>query len=236
MILTSGISIEMTVTLFPVPGFTPPTVLVKAKAAFSFGLHTAIRHSPALITDSAKDVSTPPSTTIGLPGSFAGGSFADTGAATTTMSIPSVVTQLVVGCRRKVVIYTWKDGEAQEIKVCFNLFSRAPHDIRVTTSQEAPIPHSPRAIAFLDADTVGFAYAPDYAIFSIPTMSVVDVTLPLPTATSTGMGMGALSGLTGYMSLGLGAKAKPTIAPVSDGEVMIGKDSMWSLSCMLSVF
>lgn len=56
-------------------------------------------------------------------------------------------------------------------------------------------------------------------------MSVTDVTLPLPAATSGGMGIGAFSGLTGYMSLGLGAKAKPTIAPVGEGEVLIGKDS-----------
>jgi hypothetical protein len=34
------------------------------------------------------------------------------------VSIPTVITQLMVGCRRKVVIYTWKDGEAQEAKVC----------------------------------------------------------------------------------------------------------------------
>ncbi|XP_006455342.1 hypothetical protein AGABI2DRAFT_187742 [Agaricus bisporus var. bisporus H97] len=200
---------EMTVTLFPVPGFTPSTVLVKAKAAFSFGLHTTIQHSPASTSvgtgKDASNIATPPSATIGLPGSMAD-SFSHPNAGATTMSIPSVVTQLLVGCRRKVVVYTWKDGEAQEIK-------------------EALIPHSPRAIAFLDADTAGFAYAPDYAIFSIPTMSIVDVTLPLPTAISATMGMGAFSGLTGYMSLGLGAKAKPTIAPVGNGEVLIGKDS-----------
>ncbi|KAG5732929.1 hypothetical protein E4T56_gene15228 [Termitomyces sp. T112] len=30
--------------------------------------------------------------------------------------VPMLVTQLLVGCRRKVVIYTWRDGEAQETK------------------------------------------------------------------------------------------------------------------------
>lgn len=62
------------------------------------------------------------------------------------------------------------------------------------------------------------------------------MTLPLPTAISATMGMGAFSGLTGYMSLGLGAKAKPTIAPVGNGEVLIGKDSMWYLFCLSRVF
>lgn len=87
------------------------------------------------------------------------------------------------------------------------------------------MPHSPRAISFLSPEVAGFAYAPDYALFNIPSMSAIDVTLPLPVATSTGMGMGAFSGLTGYMTLGLGAKAKPTIAPVGEGEVIVAKDS-----------
>ena len=33
-----------------------------------------------------------------------------------------MVTQLIIGCRRKVVIYSWKDGEAQEIKVCMTVY------------------------------------------------------------------------------------------------------------------
>ena len=31
--------------------------------------------------------------------------------------IPTMMTTLVVGCRRRVVVYSWKDGEAQEVKV-----------------------------------------------------------------------------------------------------------------------
>lgn len=127
-ILIGGVPVEMTVTLFPVPGFTPSTVLVKAKAAFSFGLHTTIQHSPASTSvgtgKDASNIATPPSATIGLPGSMAD-SFSHPNAGATTMSIPSVVTQLLVGCRRKVVVYTWKDGEAQEIKVCF-IYSSVP--------------------------------------------------------------------------------------------------------------
>jgi hypothetical protein len=30
---------------------------------------------------------------------------------------PSVITRLVIGCKRRVVVYTWVDGEPQEPKV-----------------------------------------------------------------------------------------------------------------------
>ncbi|KAF9448658.1 hypothetical protein P691DRAFT_668993 [Macrolepiota fuliginosa MF-IS2] len=211
---------EMIVTLFPLPGFAPATPLVKAKAAFSFGINTIVQHSPQasgseknnLSADPSTSNTTVPSALTTTPTSTSVTKIASTPVKDTTsfdkatISIPCVITQLMVGCRRKVVIYTWKDGDAQEVK-------------------EAPLPHSPRAISFMNPEIVGFAYAPDYALFSIPTMSIIDITLPLPVAPSSGMGMGAFSGLTGYMSLGLGAKAKPTIAPVGEEEVFIAKDN-----------
>jgi hypothetical protein len=40
-----------------------------------------------------------------------------------------------------------------------------------------------------------------------------------------GLGMNAFSGLGGYMTLGLGAKNKPTIIKTADGEFVILKDS-----------
>ncbi|KAG1762919.1 vacuolar sorting protein 39 domain 1-domain-containing protein [Suillus placidus] len=89
--------------------------------------------------------------------------------------IPTMVTQLIVGCRRKVVIYTWKDGEAQEIRE--TIFSHSP-------------PHD-------------------------------DVTTPIPANIS----IGAFSGLTGYMTLGLGAKTKHGLVRLSDTEALIVKDS-----------
>jgi len=90
--------------------------------------------------------------------------------------------------------------------------------------QEAPLPHSARSIVFLDKDTACFAYSPtEYAIFSIPTMTAVDVVTPLP-VTSSGTAMNALTGLTGYMTLGLGAKAKPGVVRVADFEFLIAKD------------
>ncbi|KAG9314800.1 vacuolar sorting protein 39 domain 1-domain-containing protein [Chiua virens] len=125
--------------------------------------------------------------------------------------IPTMVTTLIVGCRRKVVLYTWKDGEAQEVK-------------------ETPLPHSPRAIAFLDPSHACFAYSlTDYAIFSLEDSTVVDVTLPAPVPTapsSTGLGMGTFSGLSSYMSLGLGGKgAKPGLTRIGDGEVVVVKEN-----------
>ena len=60
--------LEATVTLFPLPAISSPTPLIKAKAAFSFVIHSS---------------------------------------------------QLLVVCRQKVVLYSWKDGEPQEVKVRF---------------------------------------------------------------------------------------------------------------------
>ncbi|TFK35543.1 hypothetical protein BDQ12DRAFT_634973 [Crucibulum laeve] len=174
---------ESLVTLFPLPSFSPPTPLIKAKAAFSFAIHTSVQH----ILPESKDAH-PTDADFSKP-----------------KSIPTLVTVLMVGCRRKVVIYSWKDGEPQEVK-------------------EAPLPHSPRAIAFLGPDTACFAYPTDYAMFSIPAMTAVDFTTPLPVTAST-TAMGALSGLTGYMTLGLGAKAKPSLLQVSDSEALIIKDN-----------
>ncbi|KAF8207076.1 hypothetical protein K438DRAFT_1713917 [Mycena galopus ATCC 62051] len=173
---------ESTVSLFPLPTFSPVTPLLKAKAAFSFAIHTSIQHiSPEIRT----------------------GEFSQ------PTSIPTLVTQLVVGCRRKVVIYCWRDGEPQETK-------------------EAPLPHSPRIISFLDKDTACFAY-PDteYAIFSIPTMTATEVSVPLPAAAA-GAGMGSAFtglGLGGYMTLGLGAKPKSGAIQISDSETLILKDN-----------
>ncbi|KAJ7645378.1 hypothetical protein B0H17DRAFT_450082 [Mycena rosella] len=175
---------ESTVTLFPLPTFAPATPLLKTKGAFSFAIHTSVQH--------IKPESEP-----------------STGEFLAASSIPTLVTQLVVGCKRKVVIYCWKDGEAQEPK-------------------EAPLAHSPRVISFLDKDTVCFAYPlTEYAIFSIPAMTATDVSIPLPvTAAGTGAfsGLGGY-GLGGYMTLGLGSKPKPGVLQISESEALILKDN-----------
>lgn len=90
--------------------------------------------------------------------------------------------------------------------------------------------HSPRAISFLGPDTIYFGYSlSDYALFSLKTSSMTELTLPVPTATSGSaignMGMGALSGLGGYMTLGLGSKAKPCVVSIDEKEALVAKDS-----------
>ena len=90
--------------------------------------------------------------------------------------------------------------------------------------QEAPLPHSARSITFLDHETACFAYSPtEYAMFSMRTMTATDIVTPLP-ITGSGTAMNALTGLTGYMTLGLGAKAKPAVVKITDQEVLIAKD------------
>ncbi|EGN98719.1 hypothetical protein SERLA73DRAFT_168336 [Serpula lacrymans var. lacrymans S7.3] len=165
-------------TLFPIPNFAPPTPLAKAKGALSFAVHSSVQDIMPEAGPQSGD------------GQFA-------------KAIPTMVTQVIIGCRRKVVIYTWRDGETQEV-------------------QEAVLPHSPRAIVFLDNDNVCFAYSPtEYAVFSIAKLTTVEVTTPVTASTS----MGTFSGLTGYMTLGLGAKAKPGLIRLNDTEALIVKDN-----------
>ncbi|KAK0193482.1 vacuolar sorting protein 39 domain 1-domain-containing protein [Armillaria mellea] len=147
----------------------------EAKAAFSFAIHS--------FTQQHFDVEGKPS----------------------QPDIPTLITYLVVGCRRKVVIYTWRDGEAQEAK-------------------EAPLAHSARAMSFMTNECICFAYSPtEYAVFNMSSMTAVDVTMPITTST-TASGMGAFSGLTGYMTLGLGAKAKPSVAQIDEDNTLVFKD------------
>lgn len=175
---------------------SPPTVLSNAKAAFSFGIHTSVQY---VLPDGQVDQSL-----------------------TGKSSIPTLVTQLVIGCRRKAVIYTWKDGDAQEVKV--SSLTCCIFDGLRRVQKEAPLPHSARSMSFFDNDTVCFAYSPtEYAVFSIPTLSATDISTPLPT-TTTNTAMGAFSGFTGYMTLGLGAKPKPGVVQINETEVLILKD------------
>lgn len=97
--------------------------------------------------------------------------------------------------------------------------------------QELNLPHSPRAVVFSTSTTLVLSYAQtDHVLLKLPMMSTTEIALPAPPPAqgSTGigaMGMGAFSGLGGYMTLGLGAKAKPAVYKVSDdGEFVVLKD------------
>ncbi|GBE87785.1 Vacuolar morphogenesis protein [Sparassis crispa] len=177
------------VTLYPLPAFAPPTPLTKTKGALSFATYTGIVYG-------------------NLDGKSQPSSDGDFGKA---KEVPSVVTYLAVGCRRKIVLYSWKDGEPQDV-------------------QEATLPHSPRSMTFLNNNVICFGYMPtDFAVFSIKTFSTIEFTAPLsPTTSGVGIstkGMGALSGLGGYMTLGLGAKARPCLINISDNEALVAKDN-----------
>jgi hypothetical protein len=61
----------------------------------------------------------------------------------------------------------------------------------------------------MDDDTVCFAYSStESAIFSLQSLAATDVPVP-SSSTSNVAGRSGLTGLAGYMTLGLGAKAKP---------------------------
>ena len=81
----------------------------------------------------------------------------------------------------------------------------------------------------MDQDTVCFGYtSTEYVIFSLQSLTTTEILTPAP-ATSTTAGMGALTGLTGYMTLGLGAKAKPGVVQIGESETLITKDSEFTL-------
>lgn len=90
-------------------------------------------------------------------------------------------------------------------------------------------------MTFLNNDTICFAYSlTEHALFSISTLVATDLVFPAST-TVTATAMGAFTGLTGYMSLGLGAKSKPCVVTLNDSEALVAKDSeripffMWYL-------
>ncbi len=102
-------------------------------------------------------------------------------------------------------------------------------------AQEAALPRSARSIVFLGKDTACFAYSPtEFALFSMQTMTTSEIVFPLPTSAS-GSAMNAFSGLTGYMTLGLGAKAKPAVVQVAESEVLIARDGKHSFVIVFSI-
>ncbi|EEB89649.1 hypothetical protein MPER_12232, partial [Moniliophthora perniciosa FA553] len=77
----------------------------------------------------------------------------------------------------------------------------------------------------MDDDHACFAYpANEYAIFSFDKLICTDVSMPLPTAGPAST-MGKLSGLTGYMALGLGAKAKPGVVHLNENDTLVLRDN-----------
>ena len=87
---------ESQVTLHPLPSLTPATPLPNTKAALSFAIYSAVQYMlpDGKIQHSVKE------------------------AFDKAKTIPTLFTQLVVGCRRKIAIYSWRDGEAQDVRVC----------------------------------------------------------------------------------------------------------------------
>ncbi|KAI0925948.1 hypothetical protein AcW1_008241 [Taiwanofungus camphoratus] len=180
---------ESLVTLYPLPMCSPQTPLLKTKGALSFAIHTGVEY------DDSENKSQP-----SITGDFGKGK-----------GIPVVVTRLAVGCKRKIVLYSWRDGEPQEV-------------------QDWILPHSPRAMSFVNREVICFGYSPtEYASFSLNTLATTELTAPVsPTTSGTGISnisMGAFSGLSGYMTLGLGAKAKPCVVSVNESEALVAKDN-----------
>jgi hypothetical protein len=101
-----------------------------------------------------------------------------------------------------------------------------PCAMTLILNKEVLLPHSPRIVTFLDHNTACFAYsAVDHALFQLSTMTATDVVYLPPTITASSTAKGALTGLSGYMSLGFGAKAKACAVAVGEREVLLVRDS-----------
>lgn len=84
----------------------------------------------------------------------------------------------------------------------------------------------------MDNDLACFGYsATEYAVFSLSRMTVTDVAMPVPLSGPSG----AFTGLSGYMTLGLGAKSKPGAVRLNQDETLIIKDSVSSSFCCQNV-
>ena len=85
---------DSAVTLYALPELSQVTPLPQTRNAFVFALNTAILHV--------------------LPD---GSVMYPTHGPSDAKGIPTIITHLAVGCRKKVIIFTWRDGEAQDPKV-----------------------------------------------------------------------------------------------------------------------
>lgn len=93
--MTHSLRVESQLTLYPLPAFAPATALPKTKTALSFATYSAVQY---VLPD-------------GRAHAPSDGEFDQ------AKAVPTQFTQLAVGCRRKIIIYSWRDGEAQDVKV-----------------------------------------------------------------------------------------------------------------------
>lgn len=138
---------------------------------------------------------------------------------------------LVVGCRKKVLVYTYDD--------------KSKTALGLGQAKELALPHTPRLILLPPSSDVAECFAhlcisPNESLILriTPTKPFLSVSEPTPppvtaakdeagsTATAAtsglGMNMNALSGIGGYM--GLGAKSKVIAGAVVGNEVLVTRD------------
>lgn len=145
--------------------------------------------------------------------------------------VPTLCTTVVVGCKRRLVIFRWRDSEWIE-------------------PQELALPHQARSITFPTPSSVILGYSTSsYGIVTLPATSSKDLAtlaeLPVPTlaasaatlpaqAKESGSGLGLpgldrLGGLamktTGYMGIGgIGRVARNDVLSVGGGETLVVRE------------
>lgn len=171
------------------------TPLPATKGVLSFAIHTFVRYPP----------SDAPSSSTGAPGP------------------PELVTLLVVGLKRRLMLYSWTDGSA----------SPSPTSL--------VLPHSPRSVAILSSTRAIVSFSSTHqALVNLEPLALELPELPaVPDPAGAGglagkeeeirpAGMmSGLAGVSGYMGGLVGAgKGKAAVLRVAEGEGLVVRDGL----------
>jgi hypothetical protein len=84
---------DAAVFLHPLPALTPTQTIPDSKGALCFAINTTVEYTNEDgTTTSVKDPA--------------------------KKQVPAVITMLAIGCKRRILLCSWKDGEPQPSKVC----------------------------------------------------------------------------------------------------------------------
>lgn len=203
---------DQTISFYDASTLALLTTLTQTRGAQTFATHTSVSLDPA---DSPASPSTSP--TVG--------------------SVPTVTTTLLVGLKKRLLLFRWSDGSS------------------VPSPDPLLLPHTPRSIAFVSPNRIVAAYtsAEQVIIGLDPMRSLGDVAKAetttgsalgalgpggdRPMSVASGLGGLGLGGMGGYMGLGPG-KGKATAVRVGEEEVLVGRDSTYTfvgtLACRAS--
>lgn len=133
---------------------------------------------------------------------------------------PSMRTHLVVGIKKRLLLFSWADGAL------------------MPSPDPLVLPHTPRSIAFVSSDRVVVAYSSNEQVLAgLGPLRLIGSDLlqgrepPEKPQSVVSGGLGGLTaglgGMGGYMGLGSLSKGKANVIRVGEDEVLVARDSTW---------